>query len=97
MAIVDDAVLAKLEKLSMLEISEDKKEQIKKELEDIVGFVENLNDLDVSNIDATFSTIQGGTPLREDVVVASREIADKILENSNHVHERYFEVPKIIE
>ena len=97
MAVVDDAVLAKLEKLSMLNIADDKREQIKKELEDIVGFVENLNELDVSQIDATFSTIEGGTPLREDVVVDSRVIADKVLENSSHVSERYFEVPKIIE
>jgi aspartyl-tRNA(Asn)/glutamyl-tRNA(Gln) amidotransferase subunit C len=94
---IDDSVLKKLEKLSMLEIDENKREKIKSELEGIVNFVENLNELDVSHIDATFTTLEGGTPLRDDAVVDNRALADSVLGNAPLSEGRYFKVPKIIE
>ena len=95
--VIDDAVLTKLEKLSMLDIDESKREQMKEDLGEIVNFVDNLSELDVSDIEATFSTIRGGTPLREDIVVDKKDIADSVLENSPYTEGRYFKVPKIIE
>ena len=64
---IDDNTIDKLAKLSSLEIDESKRESLKNELGDIINFVENLNEIDVSHIDATFSTVEGGTPLREDI------------------------------
>ncbi|MBD3808586.1 MAG: Asp-tRNA(Asn)/Glu-tRNA(Gln) amidotransferase subunit GatC, partial [Epsilonproteobacteria bacterium] len=93
----DDALLAKLSKLSNLSIDETKKEDLKKELSDIVNFVENLNDIDVSHIDATFTTLSGGTTLREDVVVSNAELVQGILNNAPQKDGRFFVVPKIIE
>ena len=94
---VDDKLIEKLAKLSSLEISEDRKEALKSELADIINFVENLNEIDVSNIEATFSTIEGGTPLREDEPTQDLERAKKILENAPKSEDGYFVVPKIIE
>ena len=94
---VDDKLIEKLAKLSSLEISEDRKESLKSELADIINFVENLNEIDVSNIEATFSTIEGGTPLREDEPSQDLQRAKKILENAPKSEDGYFVVPKIIE
>jgi aspartyl-tRNA(Asn)/glutamyl-tRNA(Gln) amidotransferase subunit C len=94
---VDDNLIAKLAKLSSLEIDEERKENLKSELADIINFVENLNDIDVSNIEATFSTIEGGTPLREDVAKQDLELSNHILENAPQSEDGYFIVPKIIE
>jgi len=94
---IDDALLQKLSKLSNLKIDEDKKEGLKKELGDIVNFVENLNDIDVSHIDATFTTLSGGTTLREDVVVSNGALVAGILNNAPQKEDRFFVVPKIIE
>lgn len=94
---IDDALLAKLSKLSNLNIDESKKEDLKKELGDIVNFVENLNDIDVSHIDATFTTLSGGTPLREDLVVNNPDLVSGILNNAPQKDGRFFVVPKIIE
>ena len=66
---VDDKLIDKLAKLSSLEIDASKKEHLKSELGDIINFVENLNEIDVSQIDATFTTVEGGTPLREDIAI----------------------------
>ena len=94
---VDDNLIAKLAKLSSLEIDDAKKENLKSELADIINFVENLNEIDVSNIEATFSTIEGGTPLREDVAKQDLELSNHILENAPQSEDGYFIVPKIIE
>ena len=94
---VDDNLIAKLSKLSSLEIDESKKENLKSELADIINFVENLDEIDVSGIEATFSTIEGGSPLREDVAIQDLELSNHILKHAPKSEEGYFVVPKIIE
>ena len=95
--VVDDNLIAKLAKLSSLEIDDSRKETLKSELADIINFVENLNEIDVSNIEATFSTIEGGTPLREDVSKQDLELSNHILRHAPKSEDGYFIVPKIIE
>ncbi len=94
---VDDNLIAKLAKLSSLEIDDSRKEKLKSELGDIINFVENLNDIDVSHIEATFTTIEGGTPLREDVSIQNLELSNHILKHAPKSEDGYFIVPKIIE
>ena len=94
---VDDNLIAKLSKLSSLEIDDSKKEKLKAELGDIINFVENLNEIDVSGIEATFSTIEGGTPLREDIAVQDLEHTSNIMKHAPNSEDGYFIVPKIIE
>ncbi len=94
---VDNALIDKLAKLSSLEIDDSKKENLKQELGDIINFVENLNEIDVSHIEATFTTVEGGTPLREDVAKQDLELSNHILEHAPKSEDGYFIVPKIIE
>jgi len=94
---VDDKLIDKLAKLSSLEIDDSKKEHLKSELGDIINFVENLNEIDVSQIDATFTTVEGGTPLREDVSKQDLEMSTHILNHAPKSEDGYFIVPKIIE
>ncbi len=94
---VDDKLIEKLAKLSSLEIDDLKKEKLKSELADIINFVENLNEIDVSSIDATFSTVEGGTLLREDISTQDLQRAKDILQNAPKSENGYFIVPKIIE
>ncbi|RXJ98565.1 Asp-tRNA(Asn)/Glu-tRNA(Gln) amidotransferase GatCAB subunit C [Arcobacter sp. CECT 8986] len=94
---VDDKLIEKLSKLSSLEIDDERKESLKTELADIINFVENLNEIDVSNIDATFNTVEGGTPLREDISKQDLDMSKQILENAPKSENGYFVVPKIIE
>ncbi len=89
--------LKRLESLSSLEIPKEKEEALKAQLNDIVGFVEVLNSLDVSHVDATYSTLEGGTPMREDVASRNSEISETILKNAPKSEDGFFIVPKIIE
>lgn len=94
---IDNTTVDKLAKLSSLTIEESRKEQIAKELGDIVSFVINLNEIDVSHVDATFTTISGGQPLREDVASKVDGEAEAIMKNAPKSENNYFVVPAIIE
>jgi len=94
---IDNTVLAKLEKLSMLNIEADKKEELAAQLSEIVAYVENLAELETDHLDAAFSTLDGGTPLREDVPHANPEIVKSILAHTSYAEDDFFIVPKIIE
>ncbi len=93
----DDAMLQRLEKLSMLKIEEPKREEMIAELEKIVGFVEVLEELDTEGLDPSYSTLEGGTPMREDTPAENPEIRKIILENAPNAKDDYFVVPNIIE
>jgi len=91
---IDETLVKRLETLSMVEI--ENKEKMANDLAEIVQFVEMLNELDTSEIDATFSTLNNPTPLREDVPVKNEVIKD-ILKNAPNAKDGFFIVPKIIE
>lgn len=95
--IIDNTVLEKLEKLSMLKIEDEKKEELAGQLTEILAYVENLAELNTDELDATFSTLEGGTPLREDVANTKREISKSIFAHAPHAENDFFIVPKIIE
>ena len=94
---IDDSVLEKLEKLSHLRIDTSKKEEVKAQLSGILDYIENLNELDTDVLSASFSTLDGGTPLRVDTPRATNDIAKNILSKAPKSQNDYFIVPAIIE
>ena len=91
--IIDDKLLEKLENLSEIKIEDEKKENIKNELSEILNFVENLNKI---NTEENLNIQKSNTPLREDEVILSN-VADLVLNNAPKTEERFFIVPKIVE
>jgi len=94
---IDDAVLAKLEKLSHLRIDESKKEEVKEQLSGILNYIENLNELNTDTLSASFSTLDGGTPLRADTPREINDISKNILLHAPQAKDDFFIVPAIIE
>lgn len=94
---IDDKVLANLEKLSHLRIDESKKEEVKAQLSGILNYVENLNELNTGELPSTFSTLEGGTPMREDIPQGDDAVAKDILSHAPNAQDDFFIVPAIIE
>jgi len=94
---VDDALLARLEKLSYLKISDDKRQEMKEQLSEIVSFVDNLSNLDTEGVDDKFAMSDASTRLREDSVHSSQSVSEDILKNAPRSADNFFVVPKIIE
>ena len=94
---VDDALLTRLEKLSFLKVSDDKREEIISQLSEIVSFVDNLSDLDTAGVDDSFAMSDMATPLRDDSPSCDTDINDDIIKNAPQSSDHFFIVPKIIE
>jgi aspartyl-tRNA(Asn)/glutamyl-tRNA(Gln) amidotransferase subunit C len=94
---IDSTLLAKLEKLSHLKIAEEKKTEVMEQLSGILEYVENLNELNTDHLEGTFSTLEGGTPLRADIPSSNPEVSQTILSNAPQSANDFFIVPAIIE
>lgn len=92
---VDDALIDKLSKLSMLEFNDEERKEIKADLEKMIGFVDKLKELDTTGIEPLLHMSSSTDILREDVPgnMVNREEA---LQNAPLKDDRYFKVPKVI-
>jgi aspartyl-tRNA(Asn)/glutamyl-tRNA(Gln) amidotransferase subunit C len=92
---VDDALIDKLSRLSMLQFSDSEREEIKKDLEQMIGFVDKLKELDTSGVEPLLHMSTDINVLRNDVTgnMLSRKEA---LQNAPIHDELYFKVPKVI-
>ncbi|MBI2486542.1 MAG: Asp-tRNA(Asn)/Glu-tRNA(Gln) amidotransferase subunit GatC [Deltaproteobacteria bacterium] len=82
--------------LARLEFKEEELEKFAEQLGNILEHIEELNELDTSNVEPTFHVLDLSTPLREDVVEPWLN-ADEALENAPQREEDFFAVPKVIE
>ena len=94
---VDDTLLTKLEKLSFLKVSDDKRDEIKTQLSEIMSFVDNLSELNTDGVDNNFAMSDMQTPLREDSTLCDTTVNDDIIKNAPNSRDHFFIVPKIIE
>ncbi len=92
---VNDALIEHLCKLSNLEFDGAGKQEIKKDLEKMIGFVEKLNALDVTGIEPLLYMGEETDILREDIFEPSISRADA-LKNSALADEEYFKVPRVV-
>ena len=94
--IIDDALLSKLERLSALKIPDEKREEFKGQLNNIVDFVEVLNELNLEGGEVAITTLKGGIPFRKDIPRKS-DVSANILKHAPQSEGNYFVVPKIID
>jgi aspartyl-tRNA(Asn)/glutamyl-tRNA(Gln) amidotransferase subunit C len=92
---VNDALVDHLSELARLEFNSQDKEEIKKDLQRMISFVEKLKELDTTGITPVSHMSQEVNRLREDLaqVSISRQEA---LQNAPLTDGLYFKVPKVI-
>ena len=85
-----------LSKLALLELSEEEKEKLSKQLGDILDYFKKLNDLDTSNVDPTTHPIEGlSNVFREDEPWESLS-NEEATKNSKYKQDGYFKAPRIL-
>ena len=92
---VNDELIDKLGNLARLEFNSEEKEDIKKDLQQMIGFIEKLNELDTTGVEPLLHMSENINVLREDEVsgTISREEAFR---NAPLHDEQFFKVPKVI-
>jgi|SRR5579871_6885862 len=92
---VNDALIDNLANLARLQFDDAEKEEIKKDLQRMITFVEKLNELDTTGVEPLLHMSDEVNVLREDVLNGSVS-REEALKNAPLTDGVYFEVPKVI-
>ena len=82
--------------LAKLELSDEEKEQAKKDMSDMLAYVGKLNELDTDGVEPMSHTFDVHNVFREDVVTNGDD-RDEILANAPAKKDGAFMVPKTVE
>jgi aspartyl-tRNA(Asn)/glutamyl-tRNA(Gln) amidotransferase subunit C len=86
----------KIARLARLAAPEDRLEALAGELNGILAWIEQLNEVDVDGVEPLTSAVATTLPMREDVVTDGN-IRDDVLANAPRSEEGFFVVPKVVE
>jgi aspartyl-tRNA(Asn)/glutamyl-tRNA(Gln) amidotransferase subunit C len=83
-------------KLARIAMSDDEIERLAPELNNILGWVEQLGEVNTDGVEPLATVIDQKLRLRDDVV-SEGNIRDEILANAPEAQHGFFAVPKVIE
>jgi aspartyl-tRNA(Asn)/glutamyl-tRNA(Gln) amidotransferase subunit C len=93
---VDAATVKRVARLARIKVSDDEAEALRGELNTILGFVEQLNEVDVSGVEPMTSVLPMAMKKRADVITDGGKAAN-VLANAPSAERDYFLVPKVVE
>lgn len=93
---VDAATVRKIAGLARIAISDDEADAMVPELNNILGWIEQLQEVDTSEVAPMTAVIANTLRLRDDVVTDG-DIREKVLANAPQAEHGFFAVPKVIE
>jgi aspartyl-tRNA(Asn)/glutamyl-tRNA(Gln) amidotransferase subunit C len=93
---VDAATVRRIARLARIAVAENEVEHLKGELNAMLAFVEQLQQVDVTGVEPMTSVTPMVMKKRHDVV-NDGDNAEAVLSNAPATEEHYFLVPKVIE
>jgi aspartyl-tRNA(Asn)/glutamyl-tRNA(Gln) amidotransferase subunit C len=92
---IDDQIIDKISGLAHLEFGDEGKEKIRQDLEQILTFVERLNELETENVEPLVYLSDKSEVLRADSMKQTISIDEAML-NAPEKSGRFFMVPQVI-
>lgn len=93
---VDKNTVRKVARLARIAVPEERLEPMAKELNGILAWIEQLNEVDVAGVDPMTTPVAMQLPMREDIVTDGGK-QDQVLANAPKSEEGFFVVPKVVE
>lgn len=93
---IDVETARRVAKLARIQVDDGDLAALAGELSNILGFMEQLNEVDVTGIEPMTSVTPMRLKRRADVVTDG-DIQDKVLKNAPDSREGFFAVPKVVE
>ena len=93
---LDPATVRRIAKLACIRVEEDQLLQLQAELNGILGWIEQLNEVNVEGIEPLTGGAQMALKLRDDVVTDGC-IAEQVLANAPDRAGNFYAVPKVVE
>ncbi|GHG91272.1 Asp-tRNA(Asn)/Glu-tRNA(Gln) amidotransferase subunit GatC [Pseudodonghicola xiamenensis] len=93
---IDESTAARVAKLARIRVEEDALPALAAEFNTILGFIEQLNEVDVEGVEPMTSVTPMRLKRRRDEVTDGNQ-QDKVLANAPDAREGFFAVPKVVE
>jgi aspartyl-tRNA(Asn)/glutamyl-tRNA(Gln) amidotransferase subunit C len=93
---LDPATVRRIAKLARIRLDDDQVPQVQTELNGILGWIEQLNEVDVEGVEPLAGAAQMALRMRDDVVNDGGNSA-AVLANAPDRADSYFAVPKVVE
>ena len=97
---VDKETVRKVAKLARIAVPEERLAPLADELNGILGWIEQLNEVDVEGVEAMASTVEIDLPMREDVVTdgpTGGGQPENVVANAPKSDDNFFVVPRVVE
>ena len=93
---LDKATVARIAVLARIEVPEAEQDRLAGELSQILGWIEQLGEVDTEGVEPMRSVMPIKARWRQDTVTDGNRPCD-VLANAPSAHEGYFVVPKVVE
>ncbi|MDX2237565.1 MAG: Asp-tRNA(Asn)/Glu-tRNA(Gln) amidotransferase subunit GatC [Hyphomonadaceae bacterium] len=94
---IDENTVRKVARLARIALPEERVGPMAQELNGILAWIEQLNEVDVEGVAPMTSAVEGAAlPMREDVVTDGGDPA-RVLANAPKAEDGFFVVPKVVE
>ena len=93
---VDHATVKRVARLARLKVNDEDVPRLAGELNAILGFIEQLNEVDVSGVEPLTSVVTMKMKMREDQLTDGH-YPQKIVANAPAQEDAFFMVPKVVE
>lgn len=93
---VDTATVRRVARLARIKVTDAEADRMTAELNSILGFVEQLGEVDVSGIEPMTSVVSVEMKKRQDVVTDGGDPA-RVLANAPMTDDGFYMVPKVVE
>lgn len=93
---VDEATVRRIARLARIKITPDEAKGLEKELSGILDWVEQLKEVDTSDVEPMTRVVAQDLKQRKDEVTDG-EIADQVVANAPLTEDNFYVVPKVVE
>jgi aspartyl-tRNA(Asn)/glutamyl-tRNA(Gln) amidotransferase subunit C len=93
---VDAATVRRVAHLARIRVPEDRLEPLAVELNGILAWIEQLNEVDIEGVEPLTSVVEATLTMRDDVVTDGG-VVDQVLANAPRSVDGFFIVPKVVE
>ena len=93
---IDKATVANIARLARIYVAEDRRAALAGELSNILGWVEQLGEVDTDDVAPMTSVVEMRLPERDDVITDGG-CRDDVLANAPETEAGFYVVPKVVE
>ena len=93
---LDIDTVRRVARLARLEESSERLPALAKELDSIMNWIEQLNEVDIEGVEPMASAVDVVLPMRQDVVTDGGD-PSRVLKNAPRSEDGFFVVPKVVE